>query len=425
MKYPLKRIEISKGIFFNSIIDNKFKTNRISINIISLLDKKTVSSNAIIPFILRKGYKDIPDFTKFNEKLDEMYGTILDGDVRKIGNYQILNLYISSIDNKYTLENEDMVKDMTYIIGNVFLNPVLENGLFLKNNVEIEKNLLIEMIESEINDKRTYASNRLESIMFEESPYGINKYGIIDNIKDLNNEKVTDQYYDILKKSRIEIVFIGSGDSQKSLDIFKDIFSKINRDDTFDISINPKEVLEREKEVIDKLNVRQSKMVLGFTTGISIYDVDEIDALRLGIVLYGGMPFSKLFLNVREAMSLCYYCSSRLDKLNGCVIVESGVEQENIEKAKLEIINQLDSMKKGEFTDEELTHAKLALINSFKSVNDSPSMLEVWYIGQIFTNTQNTPKDDCDRINNITKKQVIDAISKVKLDTVYILTNNQ
>lgn len=422
MKYPLKRLKLSTGIYFNIISDKKFKTNRISINLIFPLKEETVSASAIIPFILKKRFKDIPDFTKLNQKLDDLYGSVLDGDVRKFGDYQILNLYISGIDNKYALKSEDIVSEITNIIGKVLLDPVLEDGHFLDKDVEIEKNMLVDTIESEINDKQSYALNKLEKIMFSSRPCGINKYGFIDNVKRLKSSDIFNRYKEILKSARIEIMFIGSGDGNKSFDIFKDIFSKIDREESFSILMPAQQKSDDIKSLVEEMKINQSKMVLGFTSGVSAKS-KELDALRIGVAIYGGMPFSKLFLNVRESLSLCYYCSSRLDKLTGSIIVESGVEKANIEKAKQEILNQLFEVQSGKFTEEDLSNSKLALITSFKSISDSPGMLEVWYLTQIFSESESTPLMDCEKISKITKQEVVEVFSKVNLDTVYILTN--
>ncbi|MDK2802537.1 MAG: insulinase family protein [Oscillospiraceae bacterium] len=421
MNNIFKRVELKDGIYFNSIIEKKFKTNRISINIITKLDEKTVSKNSIIPFILEKGYKGYDSFKEFSIMLDNMYGTSFSSDVRKIGDYQILNLSISAIDDEYCLEKDSLLKSITDIILNIMLIPNFTNGEFKKDILDLEKTNLIQLIESELNDKRTFCINKLEEHMYKEKPSSINKYGKIEDIKKLTEKDITDQYKKLLKSSRIEVFFTGCGESSICENIIKDRISKLERiEKNFDLEINLLKSNENITENQDVFDVNQCKMAIGFSTDISP-DNHRIYALKLGVTLYGGMPFSKLFKHVRERLSLCYYCSSRMDKINGGILVDCGVEKNNIEKTKKEILNQLEVMKLGDFTEDDLNNAKLAIINGYKSFSDSLSMIELWNISQLFSKTSNTPEEECNYINNVEKKDVVEAMKTLRLNSIYTI----
>ncbi len=423
MNDSLKRVELKNGIYFNSTIEKKFKTNRISFNMITKLEEKEVSKNAIIPFILEKGYEGYDSFKEFSIMLDNMYGTSLSSDIRKIGDYQILNLSISSIDDEYCLEKDSLLKDITDIILNIILRPNFINGKFRKDILDLEKTNLIQLIESELNDKRTFCINKLEEYMYKEKPSNLNKYGKIEDIKKLTEKDITDQYKKLLKSSRIEIFFTGCGESTICENIIKERISKLERiEKNFDLDIN---LVKSRKNIIEEediFDVNQCKMAIGFSTDISP-DNHKIYALKLGVTLYGGMPFSKLFKHVREKLSLCYYCVSRLDKINGGILVDCGVEKNNIEKTKKEILEQLEFMKSGDFSEDDLNNAKLAIINGYKSFSDSLSMIELWNISQLFSKTNNSPEEECRYINNVKKEDVIEAIKTLEINSIYTILN--
>lgn len=422
MGYLLKTQEIADGVFFNSIADERYKTNRISVNFISRLDEKNATENAIIPFILEKCSQDYPDFTELNRKLDKLYGATVGGGVKKIGDLQIITLAISSIDDQFALDKEKMSEILSDILAGIVLRPYLPNGLFDSKIFDVEKQNLIDLIESEINEKRGYAVSRTEEIMGQGTPFGVNKLGSIKDAEKLTNETVLNAYRRIIKASRIEIMFIGCGNSEPSANVFKKAFQSVERQLSDDITSQVAKFSGDLKEKTDRFDVAQSKLVLGFKTQ---QNSDDVNPLRIMTALYGGTPVSKLFLNVREKMSLCYYCAARYDRIKGVVMVDSGVETDNIEKAKAEILNQLEEIKKGNISDYELASTKLSLKNSFKSIGDSTSGLEAWYLGQRIVNTQNDPEADALKLDLVTKEDVQRVAKMMSLDTIYLLTENK
>ena len=284
----------------------------------------------------------------------------------------------------------------------------------------MEKQSLIDFIESEINETRQYALNRAMSVLCADEPAGVNKYGYIEDVKKITPASATEAYHTLIKTARVEIMFVGCGNPAEAVEIFRNAFAKTERTPAV---FSPFAItrLTTLKEETDRMNVAQSKLVLGFCTDTAPDD-NSLDTMRLMLALYGGTPSSKLFLNVREKLSLCYYCAARPNVSKGIAFVDCGVEHANIEKAKEEILHQLDCIKKGEFTDEELDHAKLSMINSFRSVGDSPAAVESWYLAQVLYNTTRSPEMEAERISAVTRNEIIEAAKKMKLAAVYLLT---
>lgn len=422
MGYRLTTKKISDGVNFNSIIDDRYKTNKISVNFILQLESETAAKNALIPKILDKSSEDYPDFTMLNKKLDELYGASIGGGVTKLGDYQIVTLGVSSIDDQFALNNESITEELSKILAGIAFKPLVKDNLFDLKTFEVEKQNLIDLINSEINEKRSFAISRTESILGEGTPYGVNKLGDIDSANKLTNDVVYDAYKAMVKTAGIEIMFIGCGDSKPAFDVFESVMSNINREYNNSLSSPIAEITNEVKEVTDRYDIAQSKLVLGFKTG---QKTEDIDAFRVMTALYGGTPVSKLFVNVREKMSLCYYCAARYDRVKGVILVDSGVETANVEKAKAEILNQLEEIKKGNITDEELVNTKLSLKNRFKTTGDSASGLEAWYLVQRIFATENDPEDEAQKVDLITKEDIMRVANLVTLDTVYLLTEKE
>ena len=413
--------QIAPGVSFNTIVDPRYKTDRISVNLMLKLDGKTASEYAVLPFILRKGYKDCPDFTQLNRRLNELYGAYLDADVRKIGDNQVLNLSIASIDDAFALDGEKMVEELSRILAGIVLSPNMPGGAFDPKEFELEKQYLIDTIESEINEKRTFAMSRAQSLLCEGEPYGESRYGTLDQAKGLTPELAAAAYSRAIRTAHVEILFVGCGAPEPAKRCFAEAFSGVERGETASIQSSVITQVREAQSVTERYQVAQSKMVLGFRATKELTG-NDLDAMRLMVSLYGGTPISKLFVHVREEMSLCYYCAARFDRIKQILLVDCGVEKDNIDKAREEILRQLEEIRGGNFTDEELDNTRLSVRNSFKTIGDSPSGMESWYLGQRCSGTQRAPEEEADRLDAVTREDIVRAAQNVELQLVYVLT---
>ena len=302
MNDRIKREKIGEGVFFTAITDPKFKSNRISVNLLLPLEEATAANRAIVPFVLRLRYKDCPDFTQLNEKLCDLYGAIVDGDVRKYGVYQIINLSVQSLDDRYSIAGEPLVQECADLACGMLFDPYLENGLFSEEDVCLERQNLIDTIESEFNDKREYAINKCLSLMFDGSPLAVKKYGTREKAQLITAKSATDAYHDILRRAAVEILFIGCGDPSAAEKVFSARFAKTQRQPVaYDASL-PCVSAKQVRTVREDMDIAQGKLVMGFRTGETT-SPDEVDAMKMMVALYGGTPFSRLFQNVREKLS--------------------------------------------------------------------------------------------------------------------------
>ena len=414
---------ICDGVNFRSIRDTKFKTMRISAHLIVPMSRQTAAENALLPFLLSRASREYPDFTKLGQRLAELYGASLNADVQKLGDLQVLSLSASGIADRYALEGEAISGELAKLLCSILFDPPLVDGLFPEDGFEQEKRQTMELIDSEYSDKRTYARQRCEAIMCADEPYGVNRYGGKEDIARVERPALTAAWKRLLDTAKIELMVLGDCDPAPVYEGFRAAFETLGSRKTADCTTKVVRSAEKVNTVTEKMDVAQGKLVMGFRTGTATPD-EEVPATRLMAALFGGTPNSKLFLNVREKLSLCYYCSASYNSMKGIMLLQSGVEVKNMERAKEEILRQLDEVKQGNFDESEVEAAKMSLCNSYRTLSDSLGGLENWYLSQTFASHSQQPEEAAAQINAVTRQEIIDAANRVTLDTVYCLVGN-
>lgn len=425
MQSKFSRLEIAPGVSFNTIKDDRFKTGRISVTMFLPLEKETAAVYAVLPFVLTNSCRKYPDFTSLNRHLDELYGASLFADVNKMGEMQALTVAVSFLDDKFTLEGENLSRSLTQLLCDILFDPLqTEAGAFKEKVVEQEKRQLIELIDSEYSDKKAFAKTRCEQVMCQDEKFGISKWGKKEEVAALSPGDISKAWKTALKTAKIEIMALGDLDEKSALAGLKEAFSKTKRENVAKFETQVIKKAEKVKEQCEKQDVAQCKLVMGFRTCAAQTD-KEVMAVRVAIALFGTTPQSKLFLNVREKLSLCYYCAAKYDKIKGIMLVQSGVEQKNLDKARDEILNQLDEIKNGNFTEAELDDTKRSLANSYRTIGDFLSGLENFYLSQVFDGEFLAPEQFIEAIEKVSKEQVAAAAKLITLDTVYALVGSE
>jgi len=422
LKGTLARTRVTDGVFLNRITDPKFKHNRITMSFVLPLDEKKASDRAVVPYILRMGSRAYPDFSALNTKLQELYGATLDAGVAKFGGYQVLDLSIRALDNRYALAGEDITAVACELLTQIWLDPKLGGGLFGEQETTLQQQYIRDTIEAEINEKRHYAISQCLQVMCAGESVAVKTYGDPAAAAAITPKSATDAYREMSGGAPVEIIFTGAGETEAAENIFSAAFEGSGRGAGGFKPVKLRPTADKIQEKTEMMELSQSKLVLGMRCG-DLKDKADIDAARLFAALYGGTPFSRLFKNVREKLSLCYYCAARFDSHAGLIMVDSGVEAANKQKARDEIMLQLKNIADGQIDGGELSETKMLISNSITSATDSPSALEGWYLSQILRGRDIiSPSEDIEDLKKITKEQVVEAAKKVTLDTVYFLT---
>ncbi len=411
--------EVCDSVMLGTVRDSRFKTTRLSVNILLPMSEDTAAVNALLCNVLVRSCKKYPDFTTLSRKLGSLYGAELNGSISKMGDMHCLSISVGGLDDRYAIDGESISAELTRLLCEVIFNPKVENESFFEEDVEQEKRQLFDMIDAEFNDKRMYAGRRLIEIMCENELYGINKIGTKEQISALDGRDIYKAWQNMLLTAYFDFTYVGESDSEQIYNVLQNSFKEIKRNPV-ELSTDVVYSVFSKNEVVEEMDVAQSKLEMGFRTACAEPEPETM-ATRLMCTILGGTASSKLFNNVREKKSLCYYCMSRFARLKGIMIVESGVETQNIEAAKEAILAEIEDMKNGNISDFEIEAAKLAAVNSFYAVMDTVGGICLWYSSQLMDATVDSPDEAARKINAVTKEDIVAAAKKLELDTVYIL----
>ena len=416
--------KISEAVDLLCVPASRFKTNEISVNIAMPLKKETAADFALaISAVSRKG-KAYPDMTALNVKKDKLYGATLTANIQKVGELQVMKLGVTSLDDRFAFDSESISVSCLELLLSLLFEPLFdENSMFREEDLNSEKRVLLEKIAAEENDKRIYAVRRMEEIMFDGEPYGTNRFGSVESINAATPKSVTDAWKTMLSKGKILVTVVGNIDMPAAEKIIKERFSSVERnyEPLSKTVFVPK--ADKVNEVCEKENIQQGKLVLGFRVDMKPDD-ERAAAMRSFCDAFGGGPYSKLFANVREKMSLCYYCSARYVRQKSYIYIQCGCEEENMQKAVDEIMNQLEEMKKGNCSS-ELDSSKIALGDLLRSVSDMPTGIEAWYSSRIADESFISPDQSAEQNNSVTLEDVVSCAKLLSLDTVYKLVSDK
>lgn len=411
--------KLMENIHFHSVREERFKTFRLSAAFYVPLAADTVSKYALLTRVLLRTCERYPDFTALSKKLSALYGASLSADCFKAGDRLGLLFSVSGLDDRYALNNESVTDELSQLLCEILFRPKLTDDVFDEQELQLSKRELIDMIDSEFNEKRIYALQQAASIMCEGEPFAISRLGTKEAAEAITAQELFDAWQTLLSTARVEIFYVGDSSPKKAKENFSAIFSKLIRN-CAELPNTVVRSAESVREVSEEMELSQSKMILGFRTDCAEPD-EDVTAFRLMTAVLGGTAHSKLFNNVREKLSLCYYCAARYNRTKGILTIDSGVETDNITKAKEAILKEIEDMRNGVITDFEIESAKKSVINSFNEMNDSQAAIEGWYLSQIFDRETFPAEELCEKINAVTKNEIIAAAKKLSLDTVYVL----
>ncbi len=410
-----KSWRIGPAATLRSYTDPRFKTMRLSVNMLTPLTSETAAPNGILPGLITRATREYPDFTALSRRLAELYGAFLSATVRKLGGFQCLTVSAGGIADRYAFGGEDMFAELSGLLFSSLFDPLREeDGLFPEAHFRQEQRQLLELKDGEFNDKITYAHQRCESLLFQGQDAACDRYGSREAIAGLDRAALSTAWEKLLHSARFEIFALGN--CLPDPELFQKRFSQVGK--PLQTDLLSVELPEASRRLTEEQPLSQSKLSLGFRVDAA---PSERLLFQLTSAVFGGVPSSKLFRNVREKMGLCYYCSSSYGHLSRALFVESGVETQNVEKAEKAILEQLSRLQAGELTEEELFSAKLALCNSFRSVGDSLNAVESWYLSRSFSGEEITPEESASQVMACTREQVVEAAGRIKLGAVYCL----
>ena len=419
MQYTEK--EIKKGIKLHEIQTEKFKTNLIAIFLSMPITREDVTKNSLLSAVLRRGSKNMPTLAQISQEMEEMYGASFDCGLDKTGDNHILKFYIETINDKFLPQNdENMLKKSIDKLLEIVFNPLVENNEFKEEYVKQEKENIKRIIEGKADNKARYAFDRCIEEMYKDKPYGLYKYGYIEDLNSITAQSLYEYYRKMISECKIDI-FV-SGDIEDATEIVEqneNIIKLQQREPNYKINqIEAKEKVE-EKEIKEEMDVIQGKIVIGLDLHLG-NEEQKYDAMMYNAIL-GGTANSKMFQEVREKASLAYTASSNYVRYKSNIFIRCGIEIKNYDKAMEIIRKQLEDMKNGVFTDEDIENAKKGIISGIRSIDDEQDTEITYFLGQELTNSKTSLDQYVEKIEKVTKKDIVDVANSVSINTVYFL----
>lgn len=416
----MKRENLAPGVFLNTLDAQKFNRCRITIRFQYPACRETATASAVLPLVLERCCADYPDMTLLSRRLAKLYGADLSVDNSTNGANRVLTVSVTGIKDEFALEGEDLTAEYADLVFGVAFRPYLVNGLFVEEAVAIERGKLRQQLQAEVNDKRLYCVRQARRRFFGDSLAGVERDGYLEEVDGVTPQLLTQVYEEMLCRASIEVTAIGAKDETVRRLLLAALEGR-KRDWQAPLPglFMPRRQPDHQVETMDMV---QAKLCLLFTAG-RCTGAQEIAASRLAMALYGGSVTSRLFLNVREKQSLCYYCSSSYTSVTGCMMVDSGVEPANARKAEAAILKELAQLCDGPITDEEMEDCRRGLLSSLESVEDSLSGLEGWYFAEIARGGPvSTPAQARAALEQVTKEQVRQVLRQFTLSVSYLLT---
>lgn len=416
----LETTDIKEGIRLHKIKTNKYKTNLMSVFLTSKLSRDDITKKALILTVLRRGTNNLKTQEEISKKLEELYGASFDCGIDKLGDKHVLKFYVESLNEQYLYQKEDILSQSLNILFDIVFNPLLENGAFKQEYIDEEKQNLRIIIEGQKDNKAAYATQRCIEEMYKEKPYGLYKYGYVEDLEKIDSKNLYETYLNLIKTCKIDIFVSGDFD-EKTLEEKVKSNQQISK-------LEPRKVeyLDEESEssntqeenvVRENMQISQGKLNIGL-------DVlsDNKSAVSVYNAILGGGANSKLFQNVREKASLAYSAGSIYIKPKSKIIIKTGIEHKNYEKALQIIKEQIDNMKNGEFSDEDIQHAKELIIASFKAMQDEQDSEISFYFGREIQKESKDIDKQIKEVSEVTKQNIVDVANKIKINTIFFLT---
>lgn len=418
--------DIKEGIKLHMIKTDNFKTNLYAVFIATPLQRENVTLDALLTAVLRRGTKTMQSQDMISKQLEEMYGASFDCGIEKTGDNHILKFYLEAISEEFLPEKEELEQKCLDILFDIIFNPLVEKNGFKEEYVQGEKQNIKQIIEGKIDNKARYSLDRCIEEMFKGKPYGLYKYGYVEDLEKITPQSLYEYYKKLMNECKIDIFCSGGIEAEKTETIIKQnekIQNLKAREPQYRINNEQTEGIEvkEEQTVEEHMQVNQGKLVIG----LSVNSNEENARFTTSVynAILGGGANSKLFQNVREKESLAYTAASNYVRQKNSIFIRCGIEIDNYEKALNTIKKQLQDMKEGKFDEKDIENAKNLIIESVKSIPSEQDTEITYYYGQELSDTFMTLEEYMEKINIQSKEKIMDLANKVNINTIYFLRN--
>ncbi|MBQ7416159.1 MAG: insulinase family protein [Oscillospiraceae bacterium] len=416
----IQTIALLPGVTLRVFPAERFKQGCLSLQFLRPMCKEEAALNAIIPAVLLRGTTAHPDLRSITLRLDDLYGASVGALVRRAGDYQTVGLYSSFIEDRYAMPGDRVLEPMLDFLEELMLDPIREGEGFSREFVESEKRNLIATIESERNDKRAYTAAQMLKRMCAGDSYGVPRLGECAQVEQIDADNAWAHYQKVLRHSPVEVFYVGNGDPEIVAQKLRRLFGRIDRAP----EALPEQTPFRDGgcggDYTEAMEISQGKLSMGFVTPI-FNKSKEFAAMQVLNTVFGAGMTSKLFMNVREKMSLCYSIGSGYYGTKGIMTVSAGIDCDKEPVVRAEILHQMEACCAGQITAEELAAGKEAILSGLRGVHDSPGSIEGYETVAAISGLPLTVEQYYRAVEAVTVDAVAAAARTVRLHTTYFL----
>ena len=397
---------------------NKYKGEFLTALYITPSKRENMTVSNLVSSVLLRGCSKYRTQQELSKRCEELYALSINSGSQRYGAMHAFSFALSMLSNRYSIDGTDITSEAIKLLNDIVHKPLISNGGFDARYTEREKINLRDALAAQINSKSAYARRRTVELMCDGETAGIFADGYIDDIKDITSHSAAEHLKRTLDSSELLVTYVGSCEPDALCDnIEHDLFAS---DIAYQKTAPQKHTAQKYRNLSEHMDVTQSKVVVGFRSPRNLFDADYIK-FALFNELFGGGTASRLFLNVREKQSLCYYCNSRSYALDGITLVEAGVKKGDAEVLTDAVYKQLDDIKNGNISDSEFDCAKRSLTHGYMSVLDSPSSVSSWYTSRFMANRYDSPLDATHSLKNVTKDNIVEMARDLTPDCRFVL----
>ncbi len=419
----IQTIELFPGVMLRCFPDDRFKQSCISVQFVRPMCRQEAALNALIPAVLLRGCRKSPDLRAITLRKDDLYGAAVGAMVRRVGDYQTTGLSCGFIEEDYALPGDAVLGPMIEFLAELLLEPVLEEGAFCSRYVESEKKNLISALEAQRNDKRAYAAEQLLKKMCPSDSFGVPRLGEKEQVEAITPRSAYEHYRRMLGESPVEIFYVGSGAPERIAALLRPVFARLERR----VIPLPGQTAFRDAgggDHTEVMDVAQGKLCMGFVTDITLRQ-PEFAPMQVFNSLFGAGMTCKLFMKIREELSLCYDIGSAYYGSKGILTVSAGIDCSEEARVRDQVLKLLEECREGNISDEEMTAAKQGLISQLLATHDSPGAIESYYATAALSGLNMPPEQYIRAVEQVSKADAARAARSVKLHTVYFLRGEQ
>ena len=417
------RKKLAEGVHLTCVTTPKFKRAVLRAALLLPLGGPDAALRACLPHVLRRGTRALPDLRAIGEALDGLYGARIEAVVRREGEHLAVGFLSDCIDEGCAPGADGLTAGVIRLLAELLCDPYTQDGAFCPDYTAGERENLIDRIAAQKNDPRVWAPLRLTQLMCADEVYGQPVHGTKAQAEKINEKKLYAAYQRALDEAQLELFYCGPLDAGTAEALFAQ--TPLAQPRPGALPLPPTAVLAQPageaREVVEEEPVTQGKLSLGFRTGGASLTGGDPAAYWMFQTLYGGSTNSKLFLNVREKQSLCYYASAQFVAPKGIMMVNSGIENDKFEVARDEILRQLDECRAGDITDAEIDGARRTLTTNWGAMLDDPLTLERYWLGQAAAGTMVSPEERIAQVQIVGRDRIVAAAQATALDTVYFM----